>query len=118
MYRVATNAAITKQRGRKRRWSHETEADDEVLTQVAATISTEDVVDTRLDLQEVERALASLPAHYRVPVVLRDVYGFSMDEIGKQLGISETAAKVRVHRGRKRLREVVWPGVGDDDGEV
>jgi RNA polymerase sigma-70 factor (ECF subfamily) len=55
----------------------------------------------------VERALASVPSHYRSAVVLRDVYGFSIDEIARQLKISETAAKVRVHRGRKRLKELM-----------
>jgi DNA-directed RNA polymerase specialized sigma24 family protein len=30
------------------------------------------------------------------------------------LKISETAAKVRVHRGRKRLREKMWPAAGGE----
>jgi DNA-directed RNA polymerase specialized sigma24 family protein len=47
---------------------------------------------------------------YRDAVVLRDVYGYSIDEIASQLKISETAAKVRVHRGRKKLKELVYAG--------
>src|SRR5918999_3849116 len=41
LYRVAANAAISKHRGRKRRRAHETGAQDEVLTRVPATGSTE-----------------------------------------------------------------------------
>ena len=55
-----------------------------------------------------EKALGSLPEHYRVAVVMRDVYGATIQEIATQLKISETAAKVRVHRGRKKLRDRVF----------
>jgi RNA polymerase sigma-70 factor (ECF subfamily) len=108
LYRVAANAAISKHRGRKRRRAHETGAQDEVLTRIPATGSTETTAGARLEVQDVERGLAILPEHYRAAVVLRDVYGLSIEEIAKQLKISETAAKVRVHRGRKKLKELVF----------
>ena len=41
-------------------------------------------------------------------VVLKDVYGLSHEEIAEELGISVSAAKVRLHRGRKRLRDVLY----------
>lgn len=109
LYRVATNAALSKHRSRKRRRTHETGAEDEVLTQMAAPGSTESAASARLDLRLVEGALAGLPDHYRQAVVLRDVYGYSIEQIAKQLKCSETAAKVRVHRGRKKLKELVYP---------
>jgi len=40
----------------------------------------------------------------RAVVVLKDVYDWSHTEIAEHLGISVTAAKVRLHRGRKTLR--------------
>jgi len=40
-------------------------------------------------------------------VVMRDVYGFSLEEVGNQLGISEGAAKVRLHRARQKLKEML-----------
>jgi RNA polymerase sigma factor (sigma-70 family) len=55
-----------------------------------------------------EDKLASLPEHYRTAVVLRDVYGLSIAEIADRMKISETAAKVRVHRARKMLKEMVY----------
>ena len=41
-------------------------------------------------------------------VVLKDVYGLSHEEIAEELGISVAAAKVRLHRGRKRLRDLLY----------
>jgi RNA polymerase sigma-70 factor (ECF subfamily) len=74
--------------------------------------STEATAGARIEVQAVERGLAVLPEHYRAAVVLRDVYGLSIEEIAKQLKISKTAAKVRVHRGRKKLKELVFPEEG------
>ena len=109
LYRVATNTALSKHRSRKRRQSHETGVEDEVLGRFPAGGSVETTVGARLDLKKLEQALADLPEHYRDAVVLRDVYGMSIDEIAKQMKISETAAKVRIHRARKKLKEIVQP---------
>jgi RNA polymerase sigma factor (sigma-70 family) len=72
-------------------------------------VSVEDAAGAKVEVGVLERALAALPDMYRHAVLLRDVYGLSIEEIAAQLKISETAAKVRVHRGRKKLREVMWP---------
>ena len=50
-------------------------------------------------------ALESLPEKLRSVIVLRDIYDQSHDAIARQLGISESAAKVRLHRARQKLRE-------------
>ena len=55
----------------------------------------------------IEEALMQLSASIRVVVVLKYVYGWSHSEIGDHLGISVTAAKVRLHRGRKELRQLL-----------
>jgi DNA-directed RNA polymerase specialized sigma24 family protein len=46
--------------------------------------------------------------------VLRDVYDLSHDAIAEELGITEAAAKVRLHRARRRLRERLFPVRTDD----
>ena len=56
---------------------------------------------------EVQNALDDLPANLRTVVVLSDVFDLAHAEIAKQLGISATAVKVRLHRGRKRMRLAV-----------
>jgi RNA polymerase sigma-70 factor, ECF subfamily len=110
MYRIASNSAISKHRSRKRRRSHESGVGDEVLGSMAASGSVEQEAGAKVEVQALDRALSSLPEHYRSAVVLRDVYGYSTEEIAKQLKISETAAKVRVHRGRKKLRDLLYGG--------
>jgi RNA polymerase sigma-70 factor (ECF subfamily) len=113
LYRVATNAALSKQRSRTRRKSRETGTTDEVLTEQAGPDSTEGSGDARMELARVDEALALLPEHYRTAILLRDVYGLSMDEAAKRMKCTPTAAKVRVHRGRKRLKELVYPEGGE-----
>lgn len=114
LYRVATNTAISRHRSRARKRSHEVTGGDEVLATVASSSSTEDEASGRIDLAALESNLETLPEHYRSAVVLRDVYGWSIDEIAKHLKISTTAAKVRVHRGRKKLKELTFPERADD----
>jgi len=119
IYRVAANAAISKQRGRKRKRIHEVDADEEMMSQLPSTASTEALAGARIELEAVEEALKLLPDHYRAALVLRDVYGMSMDEVANELKITETAAKVRVHRGRKKLKEMLQSddtGVEEPDG--
>jgi RNA polymerase sigma-70 factor (ECF subfamily) len=52
-------------------------------------------------------ALRALPFALRAVVVLRDIYDLPHDAIAAELGISTGAAKVRLHRARRMLREVL-----------
>lgn len=52
----------------------------------------------------IEAALSRLSYSIRSVVVLKDIYDWSHAEIAEHLDISVTAAKVRLHRGRKELR--------------
>jgi DNA-directed RNA polymerase specialized sigma24 family protein len=53
------------------------------------------------------RALAQLPMKQRASVVMADYAGWSHREIAKALDSSVSAVGVHVHRGRKRLRELL-----------
>ena len=67
-----------------------------------------------------EDAIADLPPRLRAVVVLRDIYDMNHAEIAEELGISESAAKVRLHRARRKLRTQVFPLRGEApliDGE-
>ena len=57
-------------------------------------------VDTALDL---EAALRQVKPILRAAFVLREVQGYSYDEVGDLLGISSGAARVRVLRARRVL---------------
>lgn len=115
LYRVAMNAAISRQRSRTRKREHETSSEDEMLAQLPGTESIEAVAGARIDVQILEAGLDRLPEHYRSAVVLRDIYGCSMEEIAEISKITQAAAKVRVHRGRKQLREMLWPQIAEEE---
>jgi RNA polymerase sigma-70 factor (ECF subfamily) len=51
-------------------------------------------------------------------VVLRDIYDLPHESIAAELGISESAAKVRLHRARRRLREHLFPLPGEAEGHA
>lgn len=55
------------------------------------------------------RAVASLPVHYRVPLVLHELEGWSYKEIGAASRCREGTVKSRIHRGRQLLKEKLAP---------
>ena len=63
-------------------------------------------------------ALGQLPPKLRAVIVLRDVYELPHDAIAEELGISVTAAKVRLHRARHRLRSDVFPELAEVPGRA
>jgi RNA polymerase sigma-70 factor (ECF subfamily) len=60
---------------------------------------------------DLERAIAALPDHQRVVVVLHDVEGFTHDEIAEQLGIAIGTSKATLSRARHALRRALTEGV-------
>jgi RNA polymerase sigma-70 factor, ECF subfamily len=98
MYRIVANTAMSmlKRRGRF----------GEILEEEALDVPVPDMAAERaVHRDELGRALAALPIGQRTVLWLKDVYGLSCREIGEDLGIEEGAVKVRLHRGRKQLRE-------------
>jgi RNA polymerase sigma-70 factor (ECF subfamily) len=59
------------------------------------------------DAGRVAAALQELSDDDREVVTLRDIEGLSTRQTAEVLGISESAAKVRLHRAHARLREVI-----------
>jgi RNA polymerase sigma-70 factor (ECF subfamily) len=59
--------------------------------------------ETESDAAAAMAALSRLTADDRAVLIMRAVHGMSYEEIARSLGISLVAAKVRVHRARKRL---------------
>jgi RNA polymerase sigma-70 factor (ECF subfamily) len=55
--------------------------------------------------QRVFRAILSLPAIYRAPVMLRDIQGMSTEEASAMLKVKDQTLKSRLHRGRLILRK-------------
>jgi len=57
----------------------------------------------------IARAMAELPEEFRMPIVLRDVEGWSYEEIGASLGLPPGTVRSRIARGRGRLRAALAP---------
>jgi RNA polymerase sigma-70 factor (ECF subfamily) len=57
----------------------------------------------------VRAALDALPMTYRAPLVLREIEGWSYQEIGAALGCRDGTVKSRIARGREKLRELLAP---------
>jgi RNA polymerase sigma-70 factor, ECF subfamily len=110
LHRITANTAMNHLR-RRGRFGDVLAEDDERVVRVEepSRAALDDVVER----DEIERALGTLPAGQRAVVLLKDVYGFTCAEIGEQIGISEGAVKVRLHRARRRLKEQVY---GPDRG--
>ncbi|WNC71970.1 RNA polymerase sigma factor [Thalassotalea psychrophila] len=51
--------------------------------------------------------LNALPTQYKEVLTLTKLLGFTGAETAKQLGISESAVKVRVHRAINKLRQII-----------
>jgi len=61
--------------------------------------------ETRARDREMEDILEGMDSRLRVPLILKHVEGLSYEEISDVLQIGVSAAKMRVKRGRDRLRE-------------
>jgi RNA polymerase sigma-70 factor (ECF subfamily) len=57
----------------------------------------------RMDLDRVAHALSRMPSSDRLALVLRTEHSLPYEEIARVLEISVGAARVRVHRARRRL---------------
>ena len=107
LYRITANVASSFTARRKRLRTdvlddaHEP-VDERAEAQPAAMAESAEVAG------RLAEAVEALPDTLRSVVVLKDVYGLSHEDIAEELGISVAAAKVRLHRGRRRLRDVLY----------
>jgi RNA polymerase sigma-70 factor (ECF subfamily) len=116
MYRITFNAAMS--RLRTARYQHQQDlerqasssdgemGDRPVRREVAdlSDMADERVLRTQLR-KRVSGAILSLPAIYRLPVLLRDVEGMSTEEASAMLHVKDQTLKSRLHRGRLILRK-------------
>jgi RNA polymerase sigma-70 factor (ECF subfamily) len=102
LHRITVNTAWTL---RRRAARHETQQLDEAIVDPSdGPERAGELAETRAELGS---AINQLTPGQRVVLVLRDVYGWSHAEVGRELGITQTTAKVRLHRARKRLRALL-----------
>jgi RNA polymerase sigma-70 factor (ECF subfamily) len=96
LFTIARNAHLEKQRKRR----HEVSLEDVHPDRAPGPYR---VVEAQLELARVQRILQTLPEIDRAALVLRVQHELPYAEVARVLGISLTAAKVKVHRARKKL---------------
>jgi RNA polymerase sigma-70 factor, ECF subfamily len=108
MYRITANCAATFL-GKRGKHRHEELNDDLSIEDTHPSRNPELQVESAASRDRLQEALRRLPPRLRAVVVLRDVYDLPHESIAAELGISESAAKVRLHRARRKLREDLYP---------
>lgn len=62
--------------------------------------------DFNIDLREmIDKALDTLPEDQRVVITLRDLEGYSYEEIGEITGLNESQVKVYIYRARLAMKK-------------
>lgn len=113
IYRIATNEVLMNLRRRQQPTTsidttEETFQPGDVPQNVRTW--TIDPANSALDTElrrQLEQALQELPESLRVIFVMREMQGLSTSETAELLGLGESAVKVRLHRARLRLRELL-----------
>ncbi|MDG2028628.1 MAG: sigma-70 family RNA polymerase sigma factor [Acidimicrobiales bacterium] len=113
LYRIVANCASTTTTKRKRH-RHEELPDESSVAELRPDFDPAIQADVAGLRDELDQAISDLPPRLRAVVVLRDVYDLPHEAIAEELGISVSAAKVRLHRARRRLRERVFPLPGEE----
>lgn len=117
MYRITANCAAT-HLGKRSRHRHDELTEDAPVADERPDIDPAFRADTSDLRGRLHDALRELPPRLRAVVVLRDVYDLPHEAIAAELGISESAAKVRLHRARRKLREHLFPLRGEEDAHA
>jgi RNA polymerase sigma-70 factor (ECF subfamily) len=115
LYSIAKNVALARYRKDKRR----SPLEEETLTRVAARsgeragggshASWDPVEETTRNEETalVREALESLSENYREIIELRDLKERSTKEVAEELGLTRVNVRVRLHRARQKLEEVL-----------
>jgi RNA polymerase sigma-70 factor, ECF subfamily len=100
LFRIAHNASLDFLRRRAREHAAHIDEDPNMMVDPITPVSDREIAAASL------RTFMRLPAAQRSSVILMDVLGYSLEEIGGIMDASIPAVKSALHRGRARLREL------------
>lgn len=115
LHRIVVNACLMKLRASRRRPEELVDPQlpefDEHGFRIGPTEAVQATTDELLERNEVReqvrKAIDSLPENYRTVLVLRDIEELSTAETAEALGMTPGAVKVRLHRARTALRNLI-----------
>jgi len=102
LYRIVLNLAIDYKRRKKRDRSIPTDKVEEMVDARKAQVEDEERAGT---IERVDFVLAGLPEKYRLPLVLKDVDGLSVEEVARVMDLSYSTVRWRLHKARTLFRE-------------
>ena len=110
LYRIVSNACLDFLRERKRRaevsLSVVDDEDESAEVEIRDdSLSPETLLERKLTREAVQRGLLSLPEDQRKILLLREIQGFSYEEIGRVLSLESGTVKSRIFRARRKLCE-------------
>lgn len=119
LHRIAVNAALMRQRSRKRRSEEPIEKflpsyDDRGHREIPDDDwrhASDKVIERKQTSALVRSLIDQLPDSHRTVLILRDIEELSTNEAARALNITPNAVKVRLHRARQALRELLNPHV-------
>ncbi len=110
---VATNMSINHIQRYKKRWSffsdlvHRSDEGEEKEVEFAAPDTFFHGVDSAERREYIEQALAKLPDHQRVPLILFHFEDMPYEDIAKKLGVSLSKVKTDILRAREALAKIL-----------
>jgi RNA polymerase sigma-70 factor (ECF subfamily) len=105
LYRVTTNAALLRRRGKRLELEDGHRAGERSYLLADWSGNPEHEMLSGELHAHVRRAIDGLPPHYRAVVLLRDIEELSNEETAEILGEPVSSVKSRLHRARMALRE-------------
>ena len=111
LYRIATHVCLDRLRQRKPQDSID---DEQTANRVEAAVRTRpslaDIAERRQTSLCVQRCLDYLPDNYRAVILLYEIHALTAPEIASLLGVKLTTIKMRLHRARRMLQQIMEYG--------
>jgi RNA polymerase sigma-70 factor (ECF subfamily) len=112
LYRIATHASLDHLRRRKRQplSLDGDEAGERIKTAASDAPSGAEIAERQETSLCVQRCLDFLPDKYRAVILLHEVHALTAPEIAELLGVTVATVKIRLHRARRMLQQVMDHG--------
>jgi RNA polymerase sigma factor (sigma-70 family) len=107
MRKITINHIIDVYRKNKRYREQIINIEDDKLTHISDADNQANSIESKEELQEIERAIGALPLMSRTVFTLHVIDGFKHEEIGEMLNISANTSKVHVFRARTQLKHIL-----------
>lgn len=115
LYRIVTNSFLDEMRRRQRRPQIQFSLDDEIITDEgeltrqlpSPNMGPEEKIMQKEVQHYVQAALSDLPAKYRLVLTLRDIQGYTYEEIAQITGSKLGTVKSRISRARSAFRDLL-----------